>query len=93
MHDEIDDLFEKFAPDILQDQFSRLCYELFITNDKGRTLMGLLFKQYVYRPFLDIQDPDPTYDEKKMLVRIAWRDFVQRLLIQAQAFENQLKKS
>lgn len=93
MADNFDEIIKNFSNDILKDQFSQLCYDIFLTNDKGKTLMAQMFANYVNKPFLDVRDMTPKYDEKEIMVKVAWRDFVQRLLLRAQAYESALKQT
>lgn len=91
MSDEIDKLIDDMSFNVLEDQFSRLCYETFILNENGKLLLTMLFKEYVHKPFLDIKESSPKFDPDRICVRVSWRDFVQRLLIHAQSYERALQ--
>jgi len=91
MSDDFDKLIKDYSPNILNDQFSQLCYDVFLENEKGRVLMAHLYDQYVNKPFIDILDQDPKPQTNQIMIKTAWKDLVQRLLLKAQAYESALK--
>ena len=92
MSTDIEKLIGSFAPDITKDQFSRLCYEIFIVNDKGKMLMAHLYNQHVYMPFTNIREAEPEIDQNKILAKAIKKDFIQSLLLRGQSYEQALKQ-
>lgn len=90
MSDYFNKLIDDHTPNILNDQFSQLCYEVFLENDKGKILMAHLYDQYVNKPFLKILDNDPNPDTNEIMIKTAWKDLVQRLLLNAQTYQSAL---
>lgn len=91
--DELERLIEAYSPKIIEDQFARLCYEIFINNEDGRLLMQHLFNNHVHAPFTNILDKDASIDMNKILAKAVRRDFIQSLLLQAQSYQQVLQKS
>ena len=93
MTDDLNELLKKTSPNVKNDQFSMLCYQVFIENRKGRVLMAHLYDEYVNRPFTNLLDKDPKIDTNKIVARAMQRDLVQSLLFRAQQYESVIKKS
>lgn len=93
MIDDLDELLKNTSPNVKNDQFSMLCYEIFIANDKGRLLMAHLYDEYINRPFTNLLDKDPVINTNKIVARAMQRDLIQSLLFRAQQYEAALKQS
>lgn len=93
MQNPIDQIIDSYNPNTLKDQFSRLCYEVFLNTQDGKVLMAHMFEEYVNKPFTDLQSTGLEVDPNSLLFRSAWRDLVQRLLVRAQQYERALKKN
>ena len=87
MKDDINDILRKMTPSVLDDQFARLCCDVFLESEKGRLLMAHLFDRYIHTPFTDITTINPPIDTNQILGKAIRRDFVQTLLMYAQAYE------
>ena len=92
MIDDIDKFIKDLLPDIKNDQFSRLCFEVFMTNESGKTLMAHLFNEYIHRPFTNLLDKDPDLDTNKIIAKAVRRDLIQSLLLRAQQYELAIKQ-
>lgn len=93
MIDDINQLIKDHLPSIKDDQFARLCFEVFLGNEKGKLLMAHMFELYVNRPFTNLLSAEPEIDAQKILARAIQRDLVQSLLLRAQQYESALKQS
>ena len=91
--DDLDKIIYDTIPTVKDDLIYKLCYEVFISTDKGKILLAELFKKYVHRPFTNLLSDDPEIDTNKILGKAIQRDFVQMLLLKAQQYESSLKKS
>lgn len=91
MKDDFDTLLESYLPNILEDQFSQYCYEIYIENEKGRVLFAHMYDEYVNKPFTNIMDINPKIEKDQILFKSAWRDLIQRLLLRGQSYEKALK--
>ncbi len=92
MDKTIEQRLSDMYPDLLKNQFAKLCFEVFLKTDKGKLLMAHLFEMFVNKPFSQPLDHLPKYDPQVVVNQAIRKDFIQSLLGVAQQYESELRK-
>ena len=93
MRDQLQELMDSYKPDMLKNEFARLCYKTFIESEDGRSLMLMLIDTYINVPFTDVMNENAPLDSNQILAKTIRKDFLHMIMGIAQSYQSQLNET